>query len=289
MVTVILCSYHGGEYLDAQRRSILSQQTEVPFELREYDDEIRRSGSAANNFLSAIREAPASEYYMLSDQDDLWHRDKIDKLYQKISGIEAACGRELPILVFSDACVVDDKLNEIAPSFVKYEGLTPDRVALPQLLVMNQVTGAACIFNHALKRLLEIHPMPEHAVIHDQWIAMIAAAFGRIEYLDEALYDYRQHSSNVLGAKRGDALSEGIAMTLKGHAAASRAAYDALSRQAGEFLEQYRGMLNAEQTDILRNFALLPGLSKAERVRIVLKYGFTYNRLYRTMGELINI
>jgi len=289
MITIILCSYHGEKYIDAQRRSILSQKTEVPFELREYDDEIRQSGSATNNFLSAIREAPASDYYMLSDQDDLWHRDKIDKLYKKIVDTEGVQGRDIPIIVYSDACVVDDNLNEIAPSFVKYEGLSPDRLALPQLLMMNQVTGAACIFNHALKKLLEERPMPQHAVVHDQWLALIASALGRIEYYDEALYDYRQHGSNILGAKKGDAIREGMAMTADGHADVSRNAYDALSAQAGEFLEQYRGRLNADQIDLLWHFAQLPKLSKSERIKTVLKYGFTYNRLYRTLGELVNI
>jgi len=290
MITVILCSYHGEKYIDAQRASILSQKTEVPFELHEYDDAIRHSGSATNNFLSAIRgENSDSAYYMLSDQDDVWHKDKIDEMYKAIREAEDAYGKDTPLLVFSDASVIDENQNIIADSFTKYEGLSPERTKLGQLLLMNQVTGAACIFNNALKKKLEEHPMPQHAVVHDQWLALIASAFGKIVYLDKPLYDYRQHDSNVLGAKEGSIVSEGMATTESDHKQKSKAAYQALFDQAKEFLEQYHDELSDDQKDVLDHFIRLPQLSKAERIKTILKYDFTYNKPYRTLGELVFI
>jgi hypothetical protein len=38
--------------------------------------------------------------------------------------------------------------------------------------------------------------------MHDWWLAIIAAHTGEILYLDQPLVQYRQHESNVIGAKR---------------------------------------------------------------------------------------
>lgn len=38
-------------------------------------------------------------------------------------------------------------------------------------------------------------------LMHDWWLALIAAAMGRAVFLDRATIDYRQHGGNVVGAK----------------------------------------------------------------------------------------
>jgi len=289
MINVILCSYKGEKYIEAQRKSILTQQTDKSFELHEYDDELRKSGSATLNFLNAIREVPQADYYMLSDQDDIWHRDKIQKMYEAIKKAETKHGADKPILVFSDATVIGDDLKVIHPSFVKYEGLSPKRTKLNQLLLMNQVTGAACIFNDPLRKMITSHPVPARAVVHDHWLALVASALGHIEYLDEALYDYRQHDSNVLGAKKADVALETKRRLGTENDAQAKAGYRALFDQAEEFLEQYRDQLSPEQIDAVWHFVQLPKFGKAERVTTVLKYDFLYNKFYRNVGELIFI
>jgi hypothetical protein len=42
-------------------------------------------------------------------------------------------------------------------------------------------------------------PIPS-SWLHDEWIALIAAAKGRVVYVDAPVIDYRQHGGNVLGA-----------------------------------------------------------------------------------------
>jgi hypothetical protein len=37
--------------------------------------------------------------------------------------------------------------------------------------------------------------------MHDWWLAMTAAAFGQIVFLDQPLIHYRQHQNNTIGAK----------------------------------------------------------------------------------------
>lgn len=285
LISIVLCSYKGDRYIEAQRESIFAQKTSEEFRLYEYDDEIRQSGSATLNFLTAINEVPDADYYMLSDQDDVWHDDKIEKLCRFIKENDNGT----PLLAFSDAVVTDDDLKVIDGSFVRYEGISPDRVKLNQLLIQNQVTGAACIFNNALRNILLSHRTPEHAAVHDHWLALTASAFGRIIYLDEALYDYRQHNNNLLGAKASGAVRETAErLSREGSENASRG-YDALFKQAEEFLDIYEGELTPQQIDICRHFIQLPKMRKAEKIRTILKYGFTYNNSYRTIGELLFI
>jgi hypothetical protein len=38
--------------------------------------------------------------------------------------------------------------------------------------------------------------------LHDEWMAAIAAATGRVDVLEDCLIDYRQHASNEVGARR---------------------------------------------------------------------------------------
>ncbi len=285
MISIVLCSYHGGCYIQQQRDSILRQKAAEEFKLYEYDDVIRQSGSATLNFLNAINEVPKADYYMLSDQDDVWHDDKIDKLTRFIRENDTGS----PLLAFSDAVVVDDDLNKISDSFVKYQRISPDRVSFNPLLLQNQVTGAACIFNNALRDILLAHRIPEHAAVHDHWIALVASAFGRIIYLDESLYDYRQHNHNLLGAQKAGVVKEASARMTPSGSDRSAAGYKALFAQAKEFLEIFGDELTYEQIDSCRHFISLPDLKKAKRIKTILKYGFTYNNAYRTLGEMIFI
>ncbi len=71
----------------------------------------------------------------------------------------------LPVLVHSDLTVTDEKLKVIAPSFFAYQKVSPQRRALPQLLVQNNVTGGAVMLNRPLLELLKTPP--QVCLMHD--------------------------------------------------------------------------------------------------------------------------
>lgn len=324
-VLVILCSYNGERYLSRQIESI-SEQTEPGVRLlisddcstdrtakiaSEYADMhpdrvafVRReepSGGAARHFLSVLsREmrgrAASADYVMFADQDDIWHPDKVQKTLHRMQRTEHVYGKDTPILVHCDMRIVDDAGNVLSPSYVRYQQMSPDRNHLNQLLVQNNVTGGAVMMNRALARLIAQHAVPEHPVMHDHWIALVAAAFGRIEFIGEALYDYRQHGDNALGAAKGSRLREitdrlGLfrkdGKTKADMDRHSRAVYEALFLQAGEFYRQYGRELSPENRKILTAFLALPKMSRTRKVQTILKFGFTYNRLHRTAGECL--
>ena len=288
------------------------------------------SGGAARHFFLALQYfaeetgdgslSPSGQYYMFADQDDIWHPDKVEKTLAAmreaeaaaVSGeAEAAAACTVPLLVHCDMRVVDEEEQEIAPSYVKYQQMSPERCRLNQLLVQNNVTGGAMMMNEALVRLILSRPLPRHAVMHDHWIALAAAAFGKVIFLDEALYDYRQHGSNVLGAAKGSRVREvfdrlGLfrkdGKTKKEMDRHSASVYEALFRQAAEFGRQYETpagrceekkdqgtptVLSPEQRKMILAFVSMRKMNRAQKTATILKYGFTFNRLHRTAGECL--
>jgi glycosyltransferase involved in cell wall biosynthesis len=162
-----------------------------------------KSGSALNNFSKLIfcRNMFAADYYCFCDQDDVWAPDKLSKSLKALVEIEKdGVFKKLPALVHSDLEVVDRDLNTINRSFVAMMRLRPSSESMPaRLLSRNEVTGCTLMCN---KALLEVaNPIPTNAIMHDWWLALVAAYTGRVRFLDETLVHYRQHSQNVIGAK----------------------------------------------------------------------------------------
>lgn len=220
-VSVALCTYNGERYIKQQLESI-SAQSRHPDEVIICDDgstdrtlEIadeyarnaafvvtvvrneRRLGST-KNFEKAISLC-ASDIIVLSDQDDVWRQDKIEKLTLALSEGASA--------VFSNAEVVDEKLNPLGYSLwqkVRFTQRTRRKFrrgkVLETLVGRNVVTGATMAFRRDV--IDACTPIPE-SWVHDGWIALCAAAAGKkIAFVDEPLIKYRQHANNQIGARK---------------------------------------------------------------------------------------
>lgn len=326
MVTVLLCTYNGAAYVHAQLQSILDQTVQDLHVVVSDDgstDEtlaiveamaaahpgritiLRQdppTGSAQRHFLKLLveRAYDVADYIMLSDQDDVWLPDKVEKTLARMQADEAACRTageaNASILVHCDSRIVDRALREIAPSFVSYQKMTPSRCQLQQLLVQNNVVGGALMINRALaERITEI---PAHCVMHDQWIALVASAFGHIDFVPEALYLYRQHGDNVLGAGKGSRIMEilgrfGIGRkdgkTKAEMDAHSQGVYREMFLQAECFRSCFDAELSAQQKQLLDEFTAIPKRNRLGKICTILRYGFTYNLFHRTVGECLFI
>lgn len=135
---------------------------------------------------------------LLCDQDDVWQRDKVQREFDALRVLEAQWPDQ-PLLVHSDLVVVDVALQPIADSFLAYHGLDGRRNALRNIVFSNTVTGCTVLLNEALLR--KALPIPTTAIMHDWWLALVAAAFGHIRFLPERTVQYRQHGGNTLGAR----------------------------------------------------------------------------------------
>ena len=141
------------------------------------------------NFERALKMAPPqAEFVALADQDDDWYPEKLAELL-------AGCGDAQ--LVYSDMRIVDEAGGVISDTF--WRGRRNNYTNLASLLLANTVTGAASMFRRGLLDLVLPFPAPIGIPFHDQWIASVALATGRIAYVDRPLYDYVQHESAARG------------------------------------------------------------------------------------------
>jgi hypothetical protein len=148
--------------------------------------------------LSHALDSPA-RYVAIADQDDVWLPGKLAHELELLRDQEAAAGRATPILVHSDLAVVREDLSLLHRSFLEFQGIRHQfQAALPSLLVQNFVTGSTVVLNRAL---LEVAVPVPRVIMHDWWLALCAAALGRVVYLPESTVLYRQHGSNAQGSQ----------------------------------------------------------------------------------------
>ena len=157
-----------------------------------------------------------SAYMMFCDQDDIWFEDKIEKQVSVMLKAEQETQSEeedgtqnekqnetqnkpMPLLIHSDLQVVSEQNQAIARSLISYQGLEIERNRFTNMIISNLVTGCTAMINEALA--VKAVPVSKKAIMHDWWLALVAAAFGKVIFLDTPLVHYRQHDSNTIGAK----------------------------------------------------------------------------------------
>jgi glycosyltransferase involved in cell wall biosynthesis len=152
----------------------------------------------ASNFCRNLKDVTC-EMVFFCDQDDVWIKNKAEIILSS-----SAQNKEID-LFFTNAYLVDSELNSLGytlwdllkiNSFTK---LTYDEILFKKLLV----TGATMAIR---KRMIDNFRFPGGDVPHDYYISVICSFFGGILAIEEPCILYRQHTNNVLGAKRRSAL-----------------------------------------------------------------------------------
>ncbi|HGM4722859.1 glycosyltransferase family 2 protein [uncultured Serratia sp.] len=263
---VVVCTYNGERYIVEQLASIVSQticprriivsddgSTDNTLKLVadfaattsvQFDVQQRVAGpkGPAHNFLHALSLTTATNVF-LSDQDDVWATDKIEHYQRAVSQIG---DDSQPLLIFSDAELVDSELRFLNASFLQNERLNPvQQLVFPRLIFQNCIQGATVMVNRALLKLLR---PSQHMLMHDWWLGLLAITFGRLVFLPERLIKYRQHANNVVGSS-GYGLKRILAkfMRLPSVAHQNRLVIE----QAVSFYEIYGGGLKKEDKKFL--------------------------------------
>ena len=277
-VDILLATYNGGAFLKAQIESLF-QQTHGNWRVLARDDgstdntvEILRNyadrhpdrfilvedaegnlGYVAN--FARLIERSTARYIALCDQDDVWLPDKLTLCLTRLSEMETRHGADTPLLVHSDLKVVDRDLAPIGPSFWRSRGIDAEHgSSLNRLLSQNVATGCTAIFNRPVAALC--NPMPEQAVAHDWWVALVAGAFGKIGHIAAPTILYRQHGRNTIGARSflPRHLFRRAVEAISGIDAQGREFQDSYG-QARAFLEQFADRLTEDQRTLLADFA----------------------------------
>lgn len=240
------------------------------------------SGSASANF-AYLFNTVSNHYcrYFFADQDDVWVREKLALNCAELSRLEAIHGASTPCLVFSDANVVNEHLISLNPSFLKAEGLDYKfKDSFKLLCCQNVGQGATFAFNRALLDI--VRPMPSDVIMHDWWVMLAAAAFGKIGFVDRPLILYRQHSSNVLGSK-----GNGILLQLNRFLFRKEELKHSLvrtQRNAALFLDSYRDILSKEHVEFLEGYSALSSRGFFKRKYFSIKHGLRKTTIARTLG-----
>lgn len=306
-VAIIMATYNGEQYVEEQIHSILAS-TYQDFELFIFDDGSKDSTplkvekivaeypskvhlfrnetnlGVAGNFLQALCRT-TMDYVMFCDQDDVWKPNKIAVTLKRMRHMEAQNGKGIPMAVFTDANVVDKDLKEINASFFCSNHLNPRKTDLAHLLMENKLIGCTVMVNAALRKILQGNRIPEKEKYHDWWVALIAAAFGKIGYVNDKTLSYRQHGGNLVGGSGFTAYLSNRLASLK----SQRTAILALEDQAAEFLSLYGEQLNEETRYIFRTFSELRQESYLQRRLLLLRMGYLKSGLIRNIGLLIII
>ena len=306
-IDVLLACYNGEAYLPAQLDS-LQAQDDPCFRVIMQDDGSRdatgdmlarlaaadgRFGlgaqqghglGAIGNFWSLMAQA-RSPYAALCDQDDAWHRDRLSRCRQAMERAERQYGEDTPILVHSDCRVTDAAGKTLHESFFDHQGWDRGATGLKRLLVQNNVTGCTTLMNDALRRLALAHGDPAGMTMHDWFLALTAAAFGQVVFVDAPLVDYRQHGGNVKGASRD-------ALPLRGVKALStwekgRARIALTYRQAEAFRQAYGDALPEAAAKAIDVYLATETLPKWQRVLSVQRQGYTMQSAVTRAGQLL--
>lgn len=242
------------------------------------DDRVRLG--VTRNFEAAVRRCTAN-YVAFADQDDIWLPDKLQHTVQRLLAVEEEVGKATPILVHTDLRVVDAALGLIAPSFMRMMRLDPLAGAtIKRLLVRNVVTGCTMLANRALVDAAS--PVPEAAVIHDWWLALVGACLGRVEFIDERTVLYRQHGTNSIGAVDGWSLHSTLARLL-----GARAAIGRRYGQAAALSEILSAYLFPQTREDIDRFSRLGSIGLWRRAAATVLHGYFDHGWMRTASGVV--
>lgn len=207
-ISVAMATYNGEKYIKQQIDSILKQLT-VDDELIISDDgstdttlKIINSYNDSRikvvngpklgvkqNFANAIKKC-TGKYIFLSDQDDIWIDNKVNKVLRTFENNKCTC-------IVHDAIVFDSNTNNILyDSFYK---LRNSKKGIVKNIIKNSYIGCCMAFDSRMKD--KILPIPNDIEMHDQWIGILNDKYGNVLFIKDKLLKYRRHSNNVSSLK----------------------------------------------------------------------------------------
>ncbi|WP_371039399.1 glycosyltransferase family 2 protein [Rhodosalinus sp. FB01] len=216
---ILLALYDGEAYLEEQLDSYLNQgfsdwsllvsddgSTDSSlailhrFAERTPDHDVRvlrgPGTSFSGNFLHLLRQVSSEhEFVALSDQDDVWYPDKLQRAVTRLADVPA----DVPCLYAARTRVCDVALRPL--------GLSREFSRAPSFrnaLVQSIGGGNTMLLNRAAVMLAKRALVAtERVVAHDWWLyQLVSGAGGTVLYDPAPALDYRQHGGNLIGENR---------------------------------------------------------------------------------------
>lgn len=202
-ISVCIATYNGGKYIKAQLESILPQlgssdevivsddssSDNTISEINSLKDprivilSDQKFRSAIFNFENAIK-AASGDVIFLSDQDDIWTNDKVEKMMKWFPQFN---------LVVSDCFITDQNLHIIEDSMFKLNRSAP---GIFRNSIKNAYLGCTMAFDRSVLNVAL--PFPKDIPMHDIWLGFVANAFGKVKFISDKLLYYRRHGGNTV-------------------------------------------------------------------------------------------
>lgn len=231
---------------------------------------------------------PDARYVFTCDADDVWLPDKVALSLEAMIQAEEKSGG--PLLLHTDLRVTDEDLNVRNPSLWDHLGLDLRPLTLRRLMVENVVTGPTVLLNRSM--VDRIRPIPREAPYQDWWMALVAAAFGRIVTLEEATVLYRRHGTNITDeVEKREKTTFHLVREMVAIWSRTPELRKWLSISAGQaalFVERFRGDLRPEEVRMMEEYAEIPSLGFFRRKMRVLRHrALRHHGLARNVALLL--
>ncbi|WP_294405846.1 glycosyltransferase family 2 protein [uncultured Clostridium sp.] len=218
LVSILLAVYNPNEKWLIEQLISLNNQTYENINLFVYDDcsdypvdeklfkkyitnfnykirvgEVNRGSNKAFEELTKMADG---EYFAYCDQDDIWEKNKISSMIEKFDEKDVT-------LVCCDLSIIDENGKKTHDSICEIRKRINYKTGYnlaKDLLVSNFVTGCAMIVRREIAQ--SAVPFVDN-IVHDNWIAVVASLNGKIEFVEDRLIRYRQHTNNQTGILKG--------------------------------------------------------------------------------------
>lgn len=200
--SVCMATYNGSKYIAKQLESIIPQlgvsdeiiisddsSTDDTIEIiRAFNDgrikifENQKFENPIFNFENAINQSSGS-IIVLSDQDDIWHSEKIKYMTEAL---------ETSDMVVCDCSFINAQGKVLVDSYFDLVGSGSGFI---KNLQKNTYFGCCMAFNRKL--LKKALPFPKDIPMHDIWLGFVADLFFKVSFIPQKLTLYRKHDNNA--------------------------------------------------------------------------------------------
>ena len=208
VVSVVMATYNGAKFLQQQLESI-EAQSRKPDELVIVDDcstdktwSMLQQFANGKNWVKLFRNDAnqgvmgtfskalinsVGDLVFVSDQDDIWFDNKIEKMLSFWKG---------QALIFSNANIVDESGVKILDSEIDLHGCEIVSGSNPYYFFFFFFFSG---HNMSVSRVLINLALPADVVImFDNWFALVASLVDAVVYVPEVLCSHRMHSANAM-------------------------------------------------------------------------------------------
>jgi glycosyltransferase involved in cell wall biosynthesis len=239
---------------------------------------------------TAVLRATSAPWILTADPDDIWLPGHLARIANALRQTESIMGSHIPAAVCTNATVIDERQNPVAPSYWGWVRSSPRRVSrLLDVAMENPALGSTMGVNRALLDLAL--PIPRESGAQDWWLALTATAFGRLSAIEEVSILYRRHEGNHMKDPFGNSILDAVRISLAAPTTArgriQQLLFNRIGPQATVFVERYGSRLTRKDTEGLSALAALKACGPMGRRMSIVRHGFSFASRVKNLGMLV--